>query len=503
MSYPDDLEWNQPGVEPTQAKKDEGWKPEEKPPAEYFNWFFNRTSQAVKYLKGESDKSVDDDKIGNRTITDTVTAVTGANTLTNLLSMLGNMIKKITGKSAWYTAPATTLEAANTHITATGNPHNTTAAQVGAAPDGYGLGTAAASATGDWNNYYADGFYVGLNLTNAPTTGADTWYLVNVICYNTTYVYQQAHGFSGAAALTWERTCNNGVWGAWRQLATMNLVAPAGYGLGGVGTRLSAVNYNTVVQNGWYDIEGGTNGPGSTIDTFFKLLVVASGDVKYVSQMAFTMTSTINAVYTRQMSANVWGAWKQLATTDNSGNANTLSGLSVGGTGDSGPAWPFIPQVKSDGVIEIGLLLDFHNNSGDAGDYALRLAATDGVLKQIVGTTTKTFATTDQIPSISAPGTAPLYACRAWATFDGSTTTPTISASGNISSIVKNSTGNYTINFITPMSHANYAAFGSISASAYTDWFFHPQSYATTSFTCNFTHGSSAGDGIINLSIFC
>lgn len=72
------------------------------------------------------DNSVTDAKIGNRTITDTVTAAAGANTVTNLFSMIGNMLKRITGKTAWYTAPATTLEAANTHITATTSIHGAT-----------------------------------------------------------------------------------------------------------------------------------------------------------------------------------------------------------------------------------------------------------------------------------------------------------------------------------------------------------------------------------------
>ncbi|MDF2568612.1 MAG: hypothetical protein K0R55_216, partial [Sporomusa sp.] len=68
---------------------------------------------------GLVDNSVTDAKIGNRTITDTTTAVAGANTLTKLLSMLGNMIKQITGKSAWYTAPATTLQALSDLIVST------------------------------------------------------------------------------------------------------------------------------------------------------------------------------------------------------------------------------------------------------------------------------------------------------------------------------------------------------------------------------------------------
>jgi len=42
------------------------------------------------------------------------------------------MIKKITGTTNWYDAPTTTLAAAKSHMDSTSNPHNVTAAQVGA-----------------------------------------------------------------------------------------------------------------------------------------------------------------------------------------------------------------------------------------------------------------------------------------------------------------------------------------------------------------------------------
>jgi hypothetical protein len=48
------------------------------------------------------------------------------------------------------------------------------------------------------------------------------------------------------------------------------------------------------------------------------------------------------------------------------------------------------------------------------------------------------------------------YKCRAWVNFDG-VTTATIRASGNVSSVTRNSTGNYTVNFTTAMPDANYA----------------------------------------------
>jgi hypothetical protein len=52
-------------------------------------------------------------------------------------------------------------------------------------------------------------------------------------------------------------------------------------------------------------------------------------------------------------------------------------------------------------------------------------------------------------------GSAPIYGARAWVNFDG-TGTVAIRASGNVSSITDNGTGNYTVNFTTAMTDANY-----------------------------------------------
>ena len=48
------------------------------------------------------------------------------------------------------------------------------------------------------------------------------------------------------------------------------------------------------------------------------------------------------------------------------------------------------------------------------------------------------------------------YGCRAWVNFNG-TGTVAIRASGNVSSITDNGTGEYTINFTTAMPDANYS----------------------------------------------
>jgi hypothetical protein len=52
-------------------------------------------------------------------------------------------------------------------------------------------------------------------------------------------------------------------------------------------------------------------------------------------------------------------------------------------------------------------------------------------------------------------GTAPNYMCRAWVNFNG-TGTVAIRASGNVSSITDNGTGDYTVNFTTALTDVNY-----------------------------------------------
>jgi hypothetical protein len=77
-------------------------------------------------------------------------------------------------------------------------------------------------------------------------------------------------------------------------------------------------------------------------------------------------------------------------------------------------------------------------------------------------TNTTQLATTAQvrlaIPDVlNAGGSAPVYACRAWVNFNG-TGTVAIRASGNVSSITDNGTGDYTVNFTTALPTADYVA---------------------------------------------
>jgi hypothetical protein len=62
------------------------------------------------------------------------------------------------------------------------------------------------------------------------------------------------------------------------------------------------------------------------------------------------------------------------------------------------------------------------------------------------------------IPNFSNSTLYPEFKCRAWVNFNGTTSPGTIRASGNVSSVTRNGTGDFTVNFSTAIGDANYAA---------------------------------------------
>jgi hypothetical protein len=62
-------------------------------------------------------------------------------------------------------------------------------------------------------------------------------------------------------------------------------------------------------------------------------------------------------------------------------------------------------------------------------------------------------------------GATPSYLCRAWVNFNG-TGTVAIRGSGNVTSITDNGTGDYTVNFTTAMSDANYSGVATCTMTA-------------------------------------
>jgi len=94
---------------------------------------------------------------------------------------------------------------------------------------------------------------------------------------------------------------------------------------------------------------------------------------------------------------------------------------------------------------------------------------------------------------------ATAYGCRAWVNFNGTTSPGTIRASGNVSSVTKNGTGDYTVNFTTAMPDANFCA--EVTAGDNNSNYFAQKSVTYTTSSYRFLVINNGGAG--NDSTFC
>ena len=113
-------------------------------------------------------------------------------------------------------------------------------------------------------------------------------------------------------------------------------------------------------------------------------------------------------------------------------------------------------------------------------------------------------------------GTAPVYGVRAWVSFDGTKDTSGAASSantaryilqpngsGNVTSVLRTSTGNYTINFSTALPNASYSVVYSTSAATPGTYFTRPYIFPNTRTTTsvavyNLTEVSTNADPIDN-----
>ena len=96
--------------------------------------------------------------------------------------------------------------------------------------------------------------------------------------------------------------------------------------------------------------------------------------------------------------------------------------------------------------------------------------------------------------AVTKSTTLPLFGCRAWVNFDGTSTTSissedccAIRASGNVSKVVRIGTGRYDVTFTTAMPDANYAIQITVAGTgSYSDWsrtqYYKQSTVSTTSF---------------------
>lgn len=110
-------------------------------------------------------------------------------------------------------------------------------------------------------------------------------------------------------------------------------------------------------------------------------------------------------------------------------------------------------QIELRGESSSAPILGFHITGVIARTIHIE---SDGIFKTI-----DNGGVTQRIFHGSADGAAPVFACRAWAVFGP---TGAIQGSGNISQVIRNSTGDYTIVFSTPMPDALYSIIATVGS---------------------------------------
>ena len=124
-----------------------------------------------------------------------------------------------------------------------------------------------------------------------------------------------------------------------------------------------------------------------------------------------------------------------------------------------------MPGSPADGMVititttqQITALTIAGNTGQSIGGTQVSLMAANSAMSFVYRQSNTTWYR-NSAPALGNIGTAPVYAARAWVNFNG-TGTVAIRASGNVTSITDNGTGDYTVNFTTAMPDADYAVVG-------------------------------------------
>jgi len=146
------------------------------------------------------------------------------------------------------------------------------------------------------------------------------------------------------------------------------------------------------------------------------------------------------------------------------------------------------------GTLSIAAPITATNRTLTLPDATTTFVGTDAT--QTLTNKTLTTPNIDSAQFATVSGTAPIYPCRAWVNFNG-TGTVAIRGNGNVSSITDNGVGDYTVNFTTAMSDANYSFVGTGSgASGYSIVLLNTNTTPTASLVRIFTVTQSAGSPV-------
>ena len=222
----------------------------------------------------------------------------------------------------------------------------------------------------------------------------------------------------------------------------------------------------------------GTSSPGSILD-----IKSATSQVKNTSTTGTNtvqywasntggnfyigLDSSTGSSFGSAYAATLWhsGAYPMLFATNNTERMRIDSSGNVG-IGATTPTAKLHVSGSSSGNSNIRLTNTFTNGrSWELNPYAAGVSDVPFTIRDVTaGADRLTIDSSGNFQFNSGYGSvATAYGCRAWVNFNG-TGTVAIRASGNVTSITDNGTGDYTVNFTTAMPDANYAATSNASS---------------------------------------
>lgn len=113
--------------------------------------------------------------------------------------------------------------------------------------------------------------------------------------------------------------------------------------------------------------------------------ILAFNTNNYIAQLAIDVDRTNKMAVRMITPSNTWTSWASIITSDNigsqsvnyassAGNADKLDGYHANGSNVA--PYGHIPTIESDGVMEVGKYIDFHNDNSGKHDFSTRLQTT-------------------------------------------------------------------------------------------------------------------------------